>query len=95
MTHIAMFDFSNGHSLPIDPNGYVRFDQLRTWAKLRIRRDGPQPASRAAKRLGDFAPGLSKMVAWRRQSSACLVLEISALHPSPQAVAPFNEKFSF
>jgi hypothetical protein len=23
-----------GQSLPIDPNGYVRFDQLQTWTKL-------------------------------------------------------------
>jgi hypothetical protein len=30
-----------GHSLPIDPNGYVRFDQQRTRAELRNRRDGP------------------------------------------------------
>jgi hypothetical protein len=22
------------HSLPIDPNAYVRFDQQRTWAEL-------------------------------------------------------------
>jgi hypothetical protein len=23
-----------GHSLPLDPNGFVRFDQQRTWAEL-------------------------------------------------------------
>jgi hypothetical protein len=32
-----------GRSLPIDPNDYVQFDQLRTWAKLRIRGEGPSP----------------------------------------------------
>jgi hypothetical protein len=36
-----------GHSLPIDPRGYVRFGQQRTWAKLWRRRDGPQPAIKA------------------------------------------------
>ena len=30
-----------GHSLPIDANGLVRFDQQRTWAELWNQRDGP------------------------------------------------------
>jgi tripartite-type tricarboxylate transporter receptor subunit TctC len=40
-----------GHSLPIDPYAYVRFDQQRTWAELWNRRDGPMSVISANEEL--------------------------------------------